>query len=57
MDQEIHTAINKLDRARIVKIHEDYGFACYDTESTDDLRESLRSNIEDGTIDPVVLDL
>lgn len=56
MDQEIHKAINWLDRAKIVEILEDYGFACYDHESTDDLREELRVNIMDGTIDRAVLD-
>jgi len=56
MQQATHTAINQLDREQIVKILEEYGFACYDSESTDELREALRSNIEDGTIDPSVLD-
>lgn len=55
MDQEIHKAINWLDREQIVKILENYGFACYDSESTDDLREDLRANIADGTIEPSVL--
>lgn len=56
MDQETHKAVNWLDREQIVKILEDYGFACYDSESTDELREALRANIADGTIDPSVLD-
>ena len=56
MQQATHTAINQLDREQIVKILEEYGFACYDSESTDELREALRSNIEAGTIDPSVLD-
>ena len=56
MDQETHTRINWLDREDIVKILENYGFACYDSESTDALRDALRSNIADGTIDPSVLD-
>jgi hypothetical protein len=56
MDQEIHKAINWLDREQIVKILENYGFACYDSESTDDLREALRANIADGTIELSVLD-
>lgn len=48
--QEVLTAINWLDRARIVAILESYGFACYDYETNDELRESIRVNIEDGTI-------
>lgn len=56
MDQEIHKTINWMDREQIVAILENYGFACYDSESTDDLRDALRANIEDGTIDPSVLD-
>lgn len=50
MDQETHTAINWLERAEIVSILESYGFACYDSESTDELREALKANVEDGTI-------
>jgi hypothetical protein len=49
---DLHKAINWLDREQIVKILENYGFACYDSESTDSLRDALRANIEDGTIDP-----
>lgn len=50
MDQNIHTTINWLDREDIVRILESYGFACYDSETTDDLREALRINVMDGTI-------
>ena len=56
MKQEIHKAINWLDHSEIVNILESYGFACYDNESTDDLREALRENIADGTISNDVLD-
>ena len=56
INQDIHKAINWLDREKVVKILEDYGFACYDSESTDDLKNALRENIADGTIDPSVLD-
>jgi len=55
MDQSTHTAINWLDRQQIIKILEEYGFACYDSESTDELREALRSNIADNTISISVL--
>lgn len=50
LSQEVHTAINWLDREEIVEILERYGFACYDSESTDELREALRANVLDGTI-------
>jgi len=56
MDQQYHTAINWLDRKELVEILEQHGFACYDTESTDDLREALRANVLDGTIPRSVLD-
>lgn len=55
MDQEIHKAINWLDREKIVEILESYGFACYDKETTDELRDALRENIADGTIDASVV--
>jgi len=51
MDQDVHRAINWLDRSEIQDILERYGFAVNDDESTDDLRDTLRSNVEDGTID------
>lgn len=50
MNQEIHKAINWLDRSDIETLLETHGFAVYDTESTDELRESLRENVMDGTI-------
>lgn len=57
ISQNINKAINWLDREKVVKILEEYGFACYDLESTDDLRSALRENITDGTIDSSVLDV
>lgn len=50
MEQQTHTAINWLSRQEIINHLESVGIACFDTESTDDLREALRSNVEDGTI-------
>lgn len=52
MDQNIHTAINWMDREDVVSLLEGIGMACYDSESTDELRDALRSAIEDGDIDP-----
>jgi len=42
--------INKMTRAEIQTILENNGFAVYDNESMDDLREAVIVNIEDGTI-------
>jgi len=48
--------INWLGRNQIVELLESVCIACYDSESTDELREALQSNIEDGTIDPSLID-
>jgi len=48
--------LNWLERPKIVEILEAYGFACYDRESTDELRDALRENILDGTIPRSVID-
>ena len=53
--QSTHTAINWLDRKDIVKLLEGNGMACYDSESTDDLRDTLRQCVEDGDISPAML--
>ena len=56
MEQAIHTTINWLDRSDIEKILESFGFACYDSETTDQMREALRVNLMDGTIPQWALD-
>lgn len=56
MKQSIHAAINWLSREDIIKILNDYGFQCYDRETTKELEDALRSNIADGTIPESVLD-
>ncbi|WP_432263380.1 hypothetical protein [Cupriavidus sp. TMH.W2] len=56
LSQAQHTSINRMDRSAIVGILEDHCFQCYDSETTEELRDSLRSNIEDHTIDACVLD-
>ena len=53
---EVSRAINWLDRGAVVHILENYGFACYDSESDDQLRDALRENIADGTIPASALD-
>jgi len=50
MDQNTHTEINWLSRNEIVDYLEAVGIACYDSESTDELREALRTNVADKTI-------
>lgn len=47
--------LNQLRRWQIEKILEANGFACYDNETIEDLREALRVNLRDGTIDRSVL--
>lgn len=54
-NRDLWKAVNWLDRSKVVEILESYSFQCYDNESTDELRQALVSNIEDGTIDPSVL--
>ncbi len=44
MDQKIHIRINQLDRQQIIDLLESIGIACYDHESTKELREALRAN-------------
>ena len=39
-----------LERHNIVQLLENVSIQCYDEEPTDELREALRVNIEDGTI-------
>jgi len=52
MKQELHTQINWMDRQMVIDILQDVAcIQCYDSESTDELRDTLRENIEDGTIE------
>ena len=47
MKQIIHTAINWLSRAELIDILESpCGMACYDDESTDELRDAVRDIAE-----------
>lgn len=56
MDQSIHTKINWLDRSKIQALLEGNGMAVYDSESTDDLRDTLRECVADGDISPDMLE-
>lgn len=50
MRQEIHTQINNLSREDITSILEGRGYAVYDSESTDSLRETIREDVMNGEI-------
>jgi hypothetical protein len=50
LSNEHHKAINWMDRTQIVALLENFGFACYDRETTDELRDAVRENVADGTI-------
>jgi hypothetical protein len=50
LTQEVHTAINNLGRDRIQSLLEWNGMAVYDSENTDELRETLRECVQDGDI-------
>ncbi len=53
--QEYHTAINRMDYGTLQTILEDHGFAVNSSESEDDLRQAVRQNVIDGTIDKTVM--
>lgn len=48
--KEVKDRVNSLERSKIVKILENHGFHCYDTEDVQMLRIAVLINIEDGTI-------
>jgi hypothetical protein len=50
MDQATYTSIIWMDREQVVELLEGAGLACYDSETTDELREALAQNVMDGTI-------
>lgn len=56
MNSQLVNQINQLSREEIVKIlQEKGGYRCYDHESTAELRETLRSDIERKILPPSVL--
>lgn len=57
MEQNTHTAINWLDRSKVQELLEDNGMAVYDSESTDDLKDTLRDCIESGDIAATALEV
>ena len=42
--------LSRLTRERIVKLLEEVGIACYDSEDYETLLEALKVNVQDGTI-------
>lgn len=56
MDEETKELIEEMERHQIVKLLEEVAcIQCYEHEETDELREALRVNVEDGTIHPEML--
>ena len=45
-------AIDALTRKQLVEVLEGISIACYDHESDEVLREAVRVNVDDGTLDP-----
>jgi hypothetical protein len=46
-----YSAISRLPRERCVELLTNAGIQCYDADSIETLREAVRVNVEDGTID------
>lgn len=55
--QEYHTAINRMGYQHLKDLLEANGFAVNASESEDDLREAVRANVLDGTIDKRKIDI
>ena len=51
LDYNVWKSVNWLDRNKIVELLESVSICCYEGEPTQDLREALVANIEDGTIE------
>ncbi len=50
MEGEIWKAVKRLDRHQIETLFQMVGIQCYESESTDQLRNDLLENVKDGTI-------
>ncbi|MBK6616450.1 hypothetical protein [Ottowia sp.] len=55
--QAYHTAINRMDYGPLKELLEEFGFAVNPSESEDELREAVRSNLLDGTIPRTRIDI
>lgn len=50
MHHNLRSRLNWLDRSEVQRLLEDAGFAVYDHEDTDDLRDALDQSIRCGDI-------
>lgn len=48
--------LNWMDRSEVEALLYAVGIACYESETTDELRDAVAANIEDGTIPEDALD-
>ena len=55
MKQEYHTRINWMEHAELEEALTSIGMACSPDETTNELRETLRENVLDGTYDKELL--
>ena len=56
LTKEDWQVLNNMSRADLEEVLIDYGFACYEYETNDDLRAAIAVNIRDNTITRLVLD-
>lgn len=54
---DISKIINWMNREEVVELLEGEGIACYDSESTDELREALLASVQDGSISVEALEI
>ena len=50
-NRNVWKTVNWMDRQEIQNILESHGFAVYDRDTDDELRECLVRNVDDGTIE------
>ena len=55
-DRDLAHQINWMSREEVVRVLEGHSIQCYDDEPMSTLLAALRENIEDGTIEPVMMD-
>ena len=46
-------AASRLERERVIELLEGIGVACFDDESTEELREAMIDSVKSGDIDPL----
>ena len=55
-NRDVWKTVNWLNRSQIVRILENHGFACYEKESDQELRQCLVDEVMSGEIDPSELE-